>query len=208
VSPVTAHDSLLVEIIKTFIGQVTVMGPVALGKLLGALSDLEGEAQAHADDVYRQLLSKPGDGSYAEGLAETAHEAGVAHFAELKTLKQSITNLLAAGLFHLFKQQRAEYRKYAKIRGVAPFQFGRLSRWPKIKELTLVANTVKHGEGPASDGLRKIRGDLFGYFDLMWEDPVTAPLAGEGLYLKEDDIREYADAIITLWREVAAQHGA
>jgi hypothetical protein len=200
-------DAYLVLLIEGFIQQVRLLGPTALERLMEVFADIEGEAERRSRERVIELRSMPGDDEGDPSAdAEDAMDAGVAHLQELNALRQSILNLLPAGLSHLFEQQRAEYMRIANERGVEAVRLRTLP--PKIVELDLVANTVKHAEGNASAGLRDIRPDLFGQSLWMFDDRVTAPLAGEGLYVKEDDIRVYAEAVIALWREVATEHSA
>ena len=81
-----------------------------------------------------------------------------------------------------------------------------LSAWSKVNELRLVANTVKHGSGPSSDELFKIRPDFF-YPNCDTQEHnsrpflLRKPAAGEDLYLTEQDIAAYFEAAISLWQE-------
>jgi len=81
-----------------------------------------------------------------------------------------------------------------------------LSAWPTVDELRLVANTVKHGLGPSSDELFKIRPDLF-YPNCDTQEynsrpcSLRKPAAGEDLYVTEQDIVKYFEATISLWQE-------
>ena len=81
-----------------------------------------------------------------------------------------------------------------------------LSAWSKVNELRLVANTVKHGSGPSSDELFKIRPDFF-YPNCDTQEHnsrpclLRKPAAGEDLYVTEQDIAAYFEAAISLWQE-------
>ena len=83
--------------------------------------------------------------------------------------------------------------------------------WSKIDELRLVANTVKHAEGPSSDRLREIRSDMFinplfsqDPFPLQGFDSVFQPLVGDDLYVSLQDIKDYRDHLVQFWQELAA----
>jgi hypothetical protein len=75
--------------------------------------------------------------------------------------------------------------------------------WRKITELRLVANVIKHGEGPSADELRKTNPKMFEYPPLGNEyrigDPaayrIRSPLGGEDLYVTADDFKTYESAI-------------
>lgn len=90
----------------------------------------------------------------------------------------------------------------------------------EVHELRVAANAVKHGAGRSARTLAQLRPDLF-------EDPVlakilrdrgltvderqaldrakmlVAPLAGEGLYVKENDLMGWCDAARAYWSELA-----
>ena len=81
-----------------------------------------------------------------------------------------------------------------------------LPSWQKVKELHLIANTVKHGSGLSAKKLYKIRPDLF-YPNFYKQEHNSQPLslrkpaAGEDLYVTEQDIAAYFEAAISLWQE-------
>jgi hypothetical protein len=89
-----------------------------------------------------------------------------------------------------------------------------LEPWAKVRELRLVANSVKHGEGSSAKQLRELRPDLFqnpafarirvemgaSWFDR--QEPLAMPLAGEDLFVTEDDLRNYSAAAVALFEGV------
>ncbi len=81
-----------------------------------------------------------------------------------------------------------------------------LPAWQKVKELHLIANTVKHGSGSSAKKLYKIRPDLF-YPNCDTQEHnsrpclLRKPAAGEDLYVTEQDIAAYFEAAISLWQE-------
>jgi hypothetical protein len=89
----------------------------------------------------------------------------------------------------------------------------RLATWASIKELKLVANTVKHADGDSADRLKKQRGELFEPEHAnraMLPLPVPActrriylPMSGEDLYLTLEDLKAYGNATIRFWDEFA-----
>lgn len=81
--------------------------------------------------------------------------------------------------------------------------------WLKVKELNLLANTVKHGEGSSAQQLKSLRPDLFKNPDLhelglsSESNPkVFLPLAGEDVYVSLEDIQQYKDALCNFWQEL------
>jgi hypothetical protein len=85
-----------------------------------------------------------------------------------------------------------------------------LPAWKKVKELHLIANTVKHGSGSSAKKLYKIRPDLF-YPNCNIQEHnsrpclLRKPAAGEDLYVTEQDIAAYFEAAISLWQEFSIQ---
>jgi hypothetical protein len=86
-----------------------------------------------------------------------------------------------------------------------------LTQWSAINELRLVNNVTKHAEGHSADELRKLRPEMYvppalrvpGANDPAPPWPVSDPLAGEGLYVTERDLRSYCDASTALLLAVA-----
>lgn len=64
-----------------------------------------------------------------------------------------------------------------------------LKSWPKINELRLVANCVKHGEGEACKDLRKLRPDWF-----KSPDQQVIPLGAFGVEIPADYLESAIDA--------------
>jgi hypothetical protein len=84
-----------------------------------------------------------------------------------------------------------------------------VSVWPKIEELRLVANSVKHGPGPSLDNLYLIRPDLLvpiGMDDSQFvhgRHPsfVENPAAGEDIYVRDEDLASYFQVAKAMWQE-------
>ena len=77
-------------------------------------------------------------------------------------------------------------------------------------ELKLIANTIKHAEGPSAGKLYKIRPDLFSNPILQDESRmmtkrwvVSKPLFGEDLYITLDDFTLFVEAVKGFWSEFA-----
>ncbi len=132
------------------------------------------------------------------------------------SLRQSMRNLLEAGLFHLAEQQMAKFCQDVGFllkppqntnlmeianwfRDSIGLEIDKLASWATMNELRLVANTVKHAEGDSSRKLFALREDLFSnpdYREIYQEyreygvnaarERVSAPLAGEDLFVNDD----------------------
>ena len=153
-------------------------------------------------------------------------------------IRQSVINLHAVGLSHLFEQQiyrltsilefgrrdRADFKKDKNLlKTNGKIDIENLMGWQAIKELKLLCNAVKHAEGCSTTELRTLNPTLFepppdidehiqelrtdinnligsGSQNYLPE-PIKNPLAGEDIYVKEEDIKKYADAIKEFWND-------
>ena len=91
----------------------------------------------------------------------------------------------------------------------------------RVWELRTAANAIKHGPGPAARRLAELRPELFEdrglaeYLESLGIPPTDiegaqeqaarlgAPMAGEDLYVTENDLTEWCEAAIEYWRELA-----
>jgi hypothetical protein len=209
---------------------VEAYGRCVLNDILPGFSNLDKRANEVAEEEYRRLGALPagedcdGDMSFA---ADAAQEKGLDFYNTMSAMRQATVNLFSAGLFHLAEQKLtdlcadATYRikpPDTKLDEVAEWylrhyrvDLRQLLAWPKIEELRLIANAVKHAEGSAARQLRKQRPELF-------EDPFTKrlfprsrrtekalrlPLAGEDLYVTDDMFSDYSLAATDFFQSLA-----
>lgn len=164
--------------------------------------------------------------------AEAAQEKGQAFYDTMSSIQQATLNLFAAGLFHLLEQQLTELchdgafdeapPKDTKLEVVAKWydkhfglQFSDLASWPKVDQLRLLANAVKHGEGSSAKDLRVLRPDIFqdpairklmpDFADMLQPFQVRLPLAGEGIFVTKEVFAEFANNTDCFVTEIA-QH--
>lgn len=137
--------------------------------------------------------------------------------------RQSVINLHAVALRHLYEQQvsqlvmqsldyncsrKADYKIDENILlEVDEINIENFRSWNRLVELKHVCNTVKHAEGNAAKNLEVTRSDLFRTpfqgdgFSGGKRLPVRQPLNGDGIFLQEKDIQDYAQAIEDFWNE-------
>jgi hypothetical protein len=72
-----------------------------------------------------------------------------------------------------------------------------------IDELRLVANLVKHGDGPLARQLMAARPNLFPIDALGYTPMVGLPLTGDGYNVRLPQIAAYFDAVAEFWIELA-----
>lgn len=83
--------------------------------------------------------------------------------------------------------------------------------WPKIKELKILANAVKHADGNSCTQLKKLRPDLFRHPDAREVETsflpplplkVFQPLAGVAIYVTDEEFDRYVEAVKGFWSEL------
>ena len=144
-------------------------------------------------------------------------------------IRQGLLNLFAIALYHAFEQQimlfhrknvlQVEEENDDKLFKMSEFQhrleefdikITEFASWPKIDELRLLANAVKHAQGNSSHRLREIRPDLFeapytSDISMYSAPPIFQPLVGDGLYVALHDMRDYRNSLIRFWKDLAEQ---
>ena len=129
--------------------------------------NLNERADQIGSEYYERAVSKPADEDFdgdLSGFAEDAHDHALSWYEMMRSLRQTMLNLLAAGLFDLAEQQLAVVGQDAGFQDRQPkntkledlekwykstlrIDLRGLSGWPLMDELRLVANTTKHAEG-------------------------------------------------------------
>ena len=125
------------------------------------------------DRAITQPVDEDCDGDTSQ-FAEDAHDHALSWYEMMRSLRQTMLNLLAAGLFHLAEQQLASLGQNAGFENRQPkstklqhvvewyksvllLDLNTLKDWPLIEELRLVTNTAKHAEGKSSKKLKTLR---------------------------------------------------
>jgi hypothetical protein len=208
-------------------------GQCALRNVFPVFADLSQRAEEVASAEYQrlgsQLVAEDCDGNMSD-LAATAREKGQAFYDTMFAMSHTTLNLFSAGLFHLLEQQLADLCRDGAFEAPPPIDtklcliarwyhtnfnldLRTLPAWPKINQLRLLANVVKHGEGGSAIELRKLRPDLFEnprQSELLPDFPQTytqqslrLPMAGEDLYVTEEVFTEYSEAANRFISEIA-----
>lgn len=194
-------------------------------RVLPQFARLDSEAEQFAQGEYERLGQLPSSGEepfFLGDLAEQAHDSAITWYQTMRGVRQSLINLHAVGLRHLFEQQLFDLVTHARLseRGDADFredckaveelgvQLSDLPAWGKLEELRLLSNTIKHAEGRSSVELKELRPELF-VAPVVAElpfvrrpGPTIQPLAGEDVYLQEDELDVYCSAIGEFWISV------
>ena len=210
-------------------------GECVLNDVLPAFSNLSVRAEAIATAEFKRLGKRQTDencdGDMGEE-ADAAQEMGQAFYNNMVAIRQTSLNLYATGLFHLLEQQLAEQCRDGsfdsqpmptdtKLGGLKTWylihfdiDLSKLLTWPKIDQLRLLANTVKHGDGGSAKELKGIRPDIFqdpnlrellAEFPQMYTSlPVRSPLAGEDIFVTDKIFSEFHEAATSFVAEIAA----
>jgi hypothetical protein len=226
------------QIKQRVIGPVRAFGEYIFRDVLPPFGNMSERADKIAENLYEEIGNRPmcedGDFDMAD-VAEEAHDRALDWYEMTKSVRQMMLNLLAAGLFHLVEQQLSVICQDRGFTFDPPkdTQWERVERWyeqnlrltlkalpsyPRIDELRLVANTVKHGDGSAATKLRVVRAELFidpviahtelGEKDFFMNRAVVAPMAGEDLFVTENVLKGYVEGAESFFREIADHFGA
>ena len=198
--------------------------------ILKTFDDLDDRAHLIADDEFARYGSEPADEDWAgdmSDVAEAATEVGLEFYEMMTSLRQSLLNLMAAGLFHFTEQQLAALCHEpglgvppppdGDLKNVVPWyveHFGislkSFAAWSNINELQKLANTVKHAEGSSSRALRELRPELFQnpWLAMLRIDSangrLNSPLAGDGLFVTEELLQGYFRSALSFFETLAA----
>lgn len=214
---------------NVFTKQITVFCDSILDRVLSSFDDIDIEAEKMAEQEYERLGNLPANDEFVDMgvIAEAAHDVGLEYFELMTDTRQALLNISTVGLHHLFEQQLLlfyrrqvlhpteendvkllDLRKMQMHLAEAGIQIDSLPSWSKIKELRLVANTIKHGDGNSAATLHKLRQDLFIHPSLRDDNfyaslapRVYLPSGGEDLFVQADDFRAYKQAILNFWNE-------
>jgi len=194
-------------------------------KLLPVFKDIENDADKYTKDLFDNAMSQPacGDSFDPASIAETAQDEGIDHYLYLKLGKYNLTATWHATLYQLWEQQlrwflfwEISYVKEIDFKDFCTkpqeikkeFKFHNLdiesfSCWYQIKELRLLCNMIKHGEGTSSEELRKMNPDLFIQEDSTdYVRTFKTTLLEETLNINEITLQNYRDALLSFWDEM------
>jgi hypothetical protein len=185
--------------------QLDALAGDGVARTMAGFANIAEERDEYARITFQSYVEEVGEINSADW-GEEAREQSLDYYHLLLDLRQSMLNLLAAGVYHLFEQHRDTLERLLKEQGRTLPYLERLDGWEKVDELRLLANTVKHADGQSARRLAELRPDLFTSPSMMTlpfhkgRPPQTVnPLGGTDLFVAETDIQNYRDAIRTLW---------
>lgn len=203
-------------------------------RIIPIFSSLEEESQTIADEKYDALgrYFNPERDDPAD-YAEMAWEAGLEHYESMSLMQYNMRLMWISTLYQFWEQQVRKFvfeevtrtHKFIDKKGndvdFAGFctrgiddikdefnEFGqdleKLKSWPKIEELRLLANVIKHGEGWSATKLKQLRPDYFdaGIISADLLDLYKTTLGERVLNIDDREYKIYCDAIIQFWDEL------
>jgi hypothetical protein len=203
--------------------------------VLPAFGDIERKSNQIANEEYNRIGSEPADEDCSGDMsaaAQSAEAKGQQFYEIMSSVRQTMINLVAAGLFHLIEQQLADLcrdgcfnvtppstgleRATTWYRNHFDLDLPSLREWQHIDELRLVANAIKHAEGGSASQLRELRPDLFrnpifAPAEEFLESagvpplPLCSPLTGLDLYVTEEGLRGYFSSSLSMFEEISAE---
>lgn len=216
-----------------FKAEIASYAEIYFQKLLPVFKDIENEADKKSDEFYRNFMNMPAYDDYIDpaSIAEKAFEIGIEHYSYLKLGKYHLTTTWHATLYQLWEQQLRlflfrekshvlkinfktfcaknfdEIKKEFQFHNVAIESF---TRWPKINELRLLCNVIKHGDGDSSERLRKLNSALFRKEPALFEkekdidymDTYKTTLSKETLNINQMTLQQYKEALLSFWDEI------
>lgn len=191
-------------------------------RTIPSFGNIEKEANDFADYIYNNFPAD--ENTDPSTVADFASNEGVQLYEFLDTMRKNHLLMSISMLCQIWEQQLIKFT-LTEIRHLIKFQNNSLSygdvkkifelhcvkfedteSWEKIKEMRLLVNTIKHGDGESARRLRKIRPDYFELDIIKGTD--TLELAGAvlldsySLMVKEQDFRSYIVATELFWDEM------
>jgi hypothetical protein len=193
-------------------------------KLLPVFNDIENEADKYANDFYNDFMSQPATDDFVDpaSIAEKALEIGIEHYSYLKLGKYSLTAAWHTTLYQLWEQQlrlflfremshvyKIDFKTFCtnlkEIKDNFKFHnidIEKFSCWPQIKELCLLCNVIKHGDGDSAKRLRNKPSLFKKDNDIDYMEIYKTTLLEETLNIDETTLQNYKKALLFFWDEI------
>ncbi len=205
-------------------------------RILPAFASIQAEGDAIAANVFHELGEDAGPDYDSSEDAMVAQEARFEYFDLMGKVEQSLINAMLVTASHLFEQQlialvrrvypplaEAEADALAKkprdrfktmVRDRTNIDVDALPGWAKAEELRMIANTIKHADGPAADTLRQLRPDLLTHPSQRSQSASPVPQSldftsfGDNIFVTPAQFAEYVVALCGFWQAFPASFRA
>ena len=197
-------------VLYTVYPQLDRFGIDGITRVLESFSHIKMEADEYGRRMHDSYLEVEVELEESDLAVEVLSQSGE-YYRVLQDLRQSVVNLLAVGLYHLFEQHKHKLETLSAAQTKDAPDFTCFPAWARIDELRLVANAVKHADGKSARKLRDVRPDLFVSSTFLLElrngagvgqAQLENPLGGTDLFLSPADLSAYRDALRELWEQV------
>lgn len=221
---------------RQFDSQLRALHDALQRRILPAFAHVQDEGDAIAEEVFQQLGKGAGPDYDSSEDAMVAQEARFEHFDLMGKVMQSLINAMLVTVSHLFEQQlialvrrvylsltEAEAKALAQkprdrfkamVRDRTNIDVDTLPGWAKAEELRMIANTIKHADGPAADSLRQLRPDLLTHPSLKTQSVSHVPQTfdftslGDNIFVTPAQFAEYVVALCDFWKAFPASFQA
>lgn len=186
---------------KDIIDRIDVVINTVKLRLLPTFDNIEEEANQVEKTKLDELSASFNPDTMDEySCYEEAHSKGAIHYFMYKEMKQEFLNHQATLLFHLFEkdcQKIFENLSGDEKKGLLielGINISSESNWMKInKELRLLANAIKHGNGDSFDKLKELRPDLTqDTFHFFFDSTIKITI---------DELSNYTDKMKNFWED-------
>lgn len=191
-------------------------------RTIPSFGNIEKEATDYADYIYNNFPADENTDPFT--VADFANNEGIQLYELLDTMKKNHLLMTISMLCQIWEQQLIKFTlkemhhflqfhnnsiSFGDVKNIFELhdvKFENMKSWEKIREMRLLVNTIKHGEGESARKLRKIRPDYFELDIIKGTD--TLELAGAvlldsySLMVEEQDFRSYLEATETFWGEM------
>jgi hypothetical protein len=219
-----------------FVVQIKQFDMMFSGTVFPPFTDPEAQANKVAQDYWDQKMSEPcgpdGPDEDPADIADDAHQKSLDFYETMTAMHHTVLNLFTAGAFHLFEQQAgtlleswtgtrpkfpfSAFEELVKNRNGPAIDVKAAPIWPRLNELRLVSNVVKHSEGDSADKLRAVNDAYFKLpavrgteleKDFGGDRMLGEPLTGDGIYVTKDNYDAFVQAIVEFWTWLASVVG-
>lgn len=206
-------------------GQIADFVWVYFEKLLPVFEHIEADSDTVANDFYESAMNSPAPDDYVDGseFADAALHRGIAHYHMLSLGRYTLTASWHATLYQFFEQQLrlflfreishtfdvpfpgfcTDMRKIEDTFSFHNLEIAKLRCWNQIKELRLLSNVIKHGDGQSTATLRNLNPQIFRVDTIAdYLELYRSTLLEETLAIDDQTLRAYVHAVSSFWDEL------
>ncbi len=195
-------------------------------RLFSNFENIEIEAEKYASDYYNELGKQPANDTIdMSDIADIALDKSIEFYEELSYVKYAFTATCISGIYHIWEQQVRKFL-YDELRHDFSIDFSefcnkgiedikkifyrfnlnieKLKCWPKLDELRLLSNVIKHGDGKSLKALKSSNEKLFKKYpyDDLYNRVIDSTLLEENLNIDQKLFIKYCEVLVNFWEEL------